>query len=469
MYVYIYNAELSVNEPRYLISFYEALVILFQRIEPKYINDFIHKLSNVIHKLEALIHFNVVISRLKFERVELGLKNFMKLVAQPDFIFMRQMLTDCHMGYTLSYENLAETIMTLMDEVSFKLPMLLNKSLITDSDVSITGSMKLLIDALESVLSGHLFIGSSSLKNAPSRLVRTKLHWEGCQHLLKDVKMLLKQSSVWRNETPIHDDTYSDLNETYHSNNLHTCMGELGMTFKSLKYRFNDFDRDIERFDDSTNFYDTEYLESEKLYLENLRVTKSGLSDKLELYSQNQTTQIVLAKEITDSMLSDVEQILDRIMAVVEKNVLKPLVLAASSIDTVAKRWYVEYLRAMRILAPYYNDNGIEGKIRALKIWRHPLARLATSDILQFKYQTSESWHTWDTSVNLQEFVQSGNATMVIWNIMEDYFHILSNELIGLKLDHKNAEHELLGAFTGLIDHFSQIQSESLIDESFVL
>ena len=166
-------------------------------------------------------------------------------------------------------------------------------------------------------------------------------------------------------------------------------------------------------------------------------------------------------------MISNVDQTLDSIMSIVKRKALTPLIVASKVMIKDIKRWYDESLRAMHILSPYYDGIVIENKVRTLKIWRHPVPRWATSDILQPKYPTSESWHSWERSISLEDLFRSGNATAIIGSILENYSRALQNELLEFEMECKTAKDYVMQAIADMIDHFSRVHSDSLMDESF--
>ena len=448
--------------------------MLFQRIQPEYIKGLIYKLSDVIHKLDVFIHINMVVSQLTFQQVEFALTKMVKSVAVPDVNFMRQILTDHQAGYSRSYDQVVDRVMMLMDDVFSNLREFSNEATNIEFNLPVTVSIRLLDASLESLLSVDLFGGGTTVKNAPSRLLNDGVHWVGCQQLMEDVKAFLNRilpynDSTWRNETAnLTRFSLGHINDLHRRLSLYKCAGAFAADLNSLVNTFDELDREIIDFNNAFALYDAEYLNATKTHINDIRDTKMWFLEQLSLYSKNRTTQIKLATQITESKLSDVSQSLDLVISIVKSKALKRLQLATDNINDNLKGWYGKALTAMTILAPYYDDTIIEDKIRVLKLWRHPVARLATSDILQFKYTTSESWHSWKASLSLQDFVRSGDATAVVWTIMEDYSRVLRNELLKFEMQFNTAKYDIIKAFREIMNHFSHIYSESLVDEHFV-
>ena len=415
------------------------------------------------------VRFHVLIAPKTFQRIDFALNNLIRLVAHADVIFMNQIITDYYNAYMRIYEKVLDRITILINEISLHLHLhtSVNGSATAGHDTSsVRASMILLTDSISYLLS----LDPTMFKNAPSRFVNDKLRWNICQDLLRDMnnslsQVMLMQSVVWPNATRPVEVSFR-LSGLFRRSVFNKCTDEFYVTFNSLVHTFKKLQMEI--VNSSTNFYD-DYLEDENVDLSTLNVIKTWLSKQLMLYSENQTTQIKLAKEVTESKRPDINQILDRILSVVRRKVIKPLVSATDNVPKYLKMWYSKSLGAIQNLAAYYDSNDIEDKVRTLMIWRHPVARWATSDILQFKYTPSESWHSWEKSVSLQDVVQTGRAAAKIGTIMEDYSQVLKNELLRMEMEYKDAKDDVVHVLRNVKDYFSRIHSESLLDESFVL
>ena len=437
-------------------------------MQPEHIEDFIFKLSNAVQKLDMFVRFHVFISPKTFQRMDFALNNLIKFVAHADMIFMRQILTDCYSVYMQNYESVFDRIRILMNEISLRLPTFMNESAAADYNPSMRVSMILLRDTISYLLSLDL----SVYENAPNRFVSEERQWTICQDVLREINNSLSrmfmQSALWPNQTSRIDVSFfHNLSDLFRRSALNECIDEFYVTVNSVVHTFKKLDMEIEN--NILKFYDDDYLNTENIDLSNVYIIKKWLSKQLISYSLNETTQIKLSKEVAESMIPDVNQTLERILSVVRRKVIKPLVLATNSIIKDVKTWYGKSLGAIQTLATYYDDNDIEDKVRTLGIWRHPVAGWATLDILQFKYTTSESWHSWERIVSLRTFVQTGNAATVIGTTMEDYAQVLRNELLRMEMEYKIAKDDVIIALNDIINHFSRIYSESLLDRNFVL
>ena len=270
----------------------------FQRVQPENIQDFIYRLSNVIQKLDAFINLNVIASQLIFKRVNLGLNNLVKFVADSDVNFMRQILNGYQIGYIQSYGNLVDRITVLVDDLCLNLPIYISGSITNDSNPSVTVSIKLLAASLNSLLVS--FNGGNSLKNAPNRLVSEDRHWTRCQNLLGEIQaslneMRFKQSSAWQNETILLKCSgLEDLNDLYTRRTSYKCAGGFVKDLNALVHSFSELKLEMARFNGTVSFYNSGYLNASKIDLEHIQITKTKLSDQLSSYSENRTTQIKL-------------------------------------------------------------------------------------------------------------------------------------------------------------------------------
>ena len=132
-------------------------------------------------------------------------------------------------------------------------------------------------------------------------------------------------------------------------------------------------------------------------------------------------------------------------------------------------KWYARAFDDIPSLVPFYDRSDIEDRMRALKIWRHPVARLRTAGILQFKHPTSESWRTWNVSSNLQDFGISGNAITVISTFIEEYIQTIESELIQIGMESTHARDDVIQTFKSVIDDFSNVRFESTMGSNFVM
>ena len=414
------------------------------------------------------VRFHVIISSKTFQRIDFALNNLIKFVAHADMIFMRQILTDYYSVYMQNYQSVFDRIRILMNEISLPLPTFMSEFVAADYNPSMRVSTMLLRDTISYLLS----LDFSVYENAPNRFVSEERRWTICQDLLREINnslsRMLMQSALWPNQTSHIDVSFFDnLSDLFRRSILNKCIDEFYVTVTSVVHTFKKLDMEIANT--TLKFYDDDYLDAENIDLSNLYIIKTWLSKQLILYSLNRTTQIKLSKEVAESMIPDLNQTLDRILSVVRRKVIKPLVLATDNIARDLNTWYGKSLGAIQTLATYYDDNDIEEKVRTLRIWRHPVARWATSDMLQFKYATSESWHSWERSISLRTFVQTGNAATMIGTTMEDYDQVLRNELLRMEMEYKIAKDDVIMAVNDIINHFSWIYSESLLDGSFVL
>ena len=211
------------------------------------------------------------------------------------------------------------------------------------------------------------------------------------------------------------------------------------------------------------------YLKNEQEYLHELEDTAAWFSEQLKAYSENRTTKVELSGKITHKMLVNIELTIDSIVSGVVRESINPLRYTTTSTLRNVNEWYRQSLSAIPAVVPFYDDNSVEDKMRSLKVWMHPVARLETTDILQFKYPASESWRSWELSTTLEDFVVSGNATRIASTSMDQYSKILQSELTRIKLECEQAKEDTIVAIKHVIDDFQSVHVESLLESDFVL
>ena len=260
-----------------------------------------------------------------------------------------------------------------------------------------------------------------------------------------------------------------ELYELYEMHTLNKCVNELQSQFESIVRAMDKANTQILHiFELSPKFENTEYLETEREHLYKLEATATWLLEQITAYSGNRTTKIDLSKSISGSMLSNIQITIDRIVSVVERKLINTLLSMTNGISSTLMQLYSKSLGFFSALVLVYDDTDIEDRLRTMKILRYPEARLATADILQFKYRASESWRSWEMDTTLQEFVAGGHATKATSRKIELYRDVLKSELLRIRTKCRHARQEVIRAITDIIDDFTNVHIESLMGSDFV-
>ena len=269
---------------------------------------------------------------------------------------------------------------------------------------------------------------------------------------------------------PLTDSDMNELRVWYKMYTANNCANELAMKLKHLVSTMQQIKSYILRVMGGRHHLNNAFqMENERYRLQKLKNTASWLSEQLTNYSENRTTKIEMANGPIHSILSNVERTIDGIVNLIEINSITPLLSATNTRVKDMMSWYRQLLNAVTALIAFYGDSSIEDITRALKIWRHPVAVFETTDILQFKHSASESWRSWSSGIDQQEFVLSGKAITMISTALNDYRQALQSEITQIRMGCKSVREDLIGAIEDVIDDLRNVLKESSLRSNFVL
>ena len=453
-------------------------MITFQRVSPEHMKKSFHNLHNTITKLHAFVHFIANIARNVFQRINLALENLMEFVVLEDFEFLIQNLSWSAPRYGFAIDR----IQKLLREIISVLPAIVNETDSTKIETvcqSMKGYVNHLIASFDMLSFMNSHPGSSDNNDVPSRLVSDQTRLDECQTFQTNITNILENRVLNNQSCGMLDRlksitlTDSDINRLYVMYKMYMankCVSELPIKLEYFVRTIDEIRLFITRVMRSTPGFDNDlYLINERHHLHKLETTAAWLANQLKTYSENRTTKIGLSTGTVQPRLSDVELTLDRILYAVEKNNINPLLSATNTILRDIVSWYSQSLNAVTALIAFNEDSDIEDKTRTLIIWRHPLAKLETKDVLQFKHTASESWRSWDLSTNQQEFIFNGKATAMISTIIGEYRQVLQSELTQIWLECKRAMEDVTGSIKDVVDDFRNIHKEGLLGRDFVL
>ena len=434
-------------------------------------------LHNLITKIDIFIRLTTDISRNVFERINRALDNIVGLVVQKDLEFMYRMLVDYFGVYHTHYGYLVNVNQKALEEIIAMLPITANESdpMYTDKvNPTMNGRVHLLIDQVSFIKSNP---ETKWIKYIPSRLARNELSSTNCQTFQTNIRDVVERTVLRNKSGDIPGDSYmiylsrydvNELNRLYMMHTSNECLSALASELDLLIRSTNDINVAILQILASRPRFEYK-MNNEQVYLHTLKSTATWLSQQLMAYAENTTTKLEISESFTSAMLSNIELALDRIVAGIERKSINPLLAVTESILKDTKEWYDKSLNALLALVPFYDDRGIEDRLRAWNIWRHLVARWETTDILQFRYPASESWRSWELSITLEDFVRNGSATTMISSMLEEYRQILQSELFKLQMECHNAKENVIGAIQDVRDDFQGIRTKSLLESNFVL
>ena len=437
---------------------------------------FVEDLYKVTDNIEDFMYLSTNLSRAAVERMDTALNNLVEHVARSDLKLVGHILTDYVIGYGSNHAIKAETTDGFMAGVFAMLPTYSRETDFHGYRQMIAGFIEFLGASLDTLSSVYLMSGGDTLKDAPIRMISDDTSSKKCRNLQQDIRIVLNNTlsdfvANWANETLFSQKSLAyNLSSMYRQFVVNKCANELVFKFNKLSNIVKDLDMHTERLlNKDSDFDNDDYLKSFEVDLNSLQNTVNWFTTKLSSYSQNQTTKIKLSNVMTKTMLDNIVSSLDHVISNIEMKVIQPLLSKTDGIKKNMKRLYRKVLEGTFALVPHYDDTGVEDKLRALNVWRHPEARLDTLDVLKFKYPASESWRSWGVRVSLGDFLASGNAATLVSRILEDYSHALQLEMLRIKEQYVNAKGDIIQAFTNLRSDLANIQTQSLMANDFVL
>ena len=425
------------------------------------------------------MHFIADGARNAFNRIDLSLDNILKFVVHEDFELLNHILNDYLAGYIPHYGHLVDRVEKVMDETMGMVPVVANHrdpAKMNAVRQAMKGHVFLLLASLNKLSSLNSYSGSRIIKTIPSRSHIDQVRLNTCQTFESNISDMLEEivfnncsGTIFRrlDGTPVSDmNKLHKLCQTFTSNR---CVGELPSRLLSVIRATKKIHFEIlQVMEIGPGFDNTFYLHNEQNDLDELLITADWFSEQLAAYSSGRTTKIELAKVITQSMLSDTERILDRIITAIDRKHITQLLSKTNELLQNVKEWYNASLHAVTALNPFYDDRGIEDRVRNLQIWRHPIAMLETADILQFQYTAAESWRSWGLSIRLDDFVLRENATTMISTAIDKYRQILQSKIIQIRRGCKRAKEDVVESMQNVMKDFANVYKESLMDNTFV-
>ena len=445
-------------------------IVFFQRVQASHMKYFIESLHNVIGNLNHFIGLSVNRSAASFNRINIGINKMVQLVVQADLEYLNGILTDYHDGYEVQHAIIVYISQVLLQDTFPLLSLVVSGDwLVTENETLSTLYAQMLTRSLNDVLSVNAN-PKSGTKDAPSRLLHGPHN--DCEQYIESI---LNQWSMYtERRDKAFQQNVSSINisyEFYMVQNIYNCIKGLESNLNGISFITDELNNTMTQPGDKGDDLDF-YKHSEKMSneLNILQNVSDWLSQKLSAYSENRTTKISLANQITSSMLLNIKEAMNRILSLINVDVIEPLLSRSSDVDKDVPRLYRKILNAMRSLTPYYDGTAaVEDKLRLLQIWRYPLARMDTTDVLQFMYPLSEAWRTWALSVPLHEFVSSGSAVKVVSSMVNEYSTVLTKELLQMRSLHENSRNNVIKNFKKVLGDLARIQTESAMADDFVL
>ena len=455
-----------------LISTYYN-VTPFQRVQAEGVQTFIHGLRNIIHKLHSFMGLSLKRSIAAFNRINIGIINMVTLVAGDDLELLNGVLTDCYTGYGAHDAIIVYSLQILIEETHARLNRVFHGSVYVGENRTFTGMIQLVSAALDALRSA-VAIPEQRIKYAPSHLLHSNRY--GCEDAVTSMGINLSRSSVGTNRDNRNisiqqaQSQIIELDDFHKMQKVRGCITGLELNLNAILSLTTDLERSMNHVSVIADglFYggDLKLMRSD---LDILNDSIDWLSEQLSAYSENRTTKIKLSNQINEAMLSDIVNAMNHIISVINVDIIEPFLSRTRGLRRDISRIYKNILNAIKTLKPYYDETDIGEKLRALKIWRHPVAMLDTVDVLQFKYPASESWRSWALNVSFNEFVLSGSAVKKISSMVKEHSTVLTDELLRMRSEFYNARDDTIETFNEVSAHLKNVRMESKIGYDFIL
>ena len=264
------------------------------------------------------------------------------------------------------------------------------------------------------------------------------------------------------------DDVSAYMTFDNHGGNSFECINDLS---KKFHMAMRTLDKLAIEIDQSFTSYEFNYeriaatVGGKLDYLENLTIR---LIRGMAAYANNETTKLDLSDKIGLDTLTDVTELLNAILNVIDLNAINMLLSRTDALTQHVIRWYITGLESIGKLESHFDSHIIEDNMRNLNIWRDPVVRLDMANILNLKYDLGESWKTWSSEISLSELLMHRLFDGIITGIAERYRDILRKELLEIKAGYVLSIDQITNSLKRLAEDYESMRGESLMDDSFV-
>ena len=446
-------------------------VILFQRVQAKQIRRSVEYLRDITQKLAIFMDLSVNRSPATFNRINKGLTDMVKSVTQADIAFLHSVLKDYYTGYENRQAIIVDNLKILLEQMSGHSSGARDESMISSEIKYPIGLAKFLNVSVNAFLSIDDYL-ERQIKDAPISLIPND--YNECKDELGSMGTILIHPTQisWNQNNLIQHNTdfINSYPDFYTISNMRDCVSGLELKLNHIFALTVHLTHTMNNYFGQGNGTDFgEHIIGLGNDLDILQNSIDWLSVQLSSYSENRTTKIELADTISNSLLLKIKQSMNRVISVINVNVIEYLLSRTNDLDMDIPMMYMKTLDAMRTLAPYYEVADVENKLRVLQIWRHPVVRLYTGDVLQFMHPASEAWRTWPLSVPMDEFILNGNAAKLVSSMVKEYNKVLRGELLRIRSRFDKVRNDVITSFARVLNDLTNVRMESAMAEDFIL
>ena len=248
-----------------------------------------------------------------------------------------------------------------------------------------------------------------------------------------------------------------------------SCISELHMIVEKSHEDVSELHRGVDDALTNNALYNTvSFHEAVKSELDDLNSKSKLLQDLFTGYSRNSSTMLdvvekILNLNIHDSLKTTSETMLSKI----DLDTVMKLQIESQSIKTNAQKWIQSALNITNKLAKYYENEMVETKMRGLKIWKKPIPVLGVPELLQYKYEDSETWRTWSFSISLNQFA-SMESSYEISGILNNYFDELYKKMNWIRRHMLNSLREALTEVSKLEYKMWAYKKKSELNDDYI-
>ena len=305
---------------------------------------------------------------------------------------------------------------------------------------------------------------------APDRFWRREKS-DVCQDIYSEmannVSTTLYENAMNNSNINVYSLDYAIGNETIKL--LVRCTNEYKSVVESTEQTISShFDAMNEALQNDFNFSYTNILDISSNDLDTVKQVIVILEEMLVKYSKNDTTKLDMSSLFTKNRRANLEEILDRVLSRINTRALLPFQAMTENSAVNIKKWLHDSLSALGMLVPYFDNGNIEKISRSLTIWRYPVLRMNSNNMLKYKYEQHENWITWPRINNILEMLRREDDKALFTEILTSYGNDLSAEIYKLHSNFSSAKKDILNAFDDLRADLQSFEQQSVIDKDFI-
>ena len=433
-----------------------------QRVKPSNLQRTIENLENATSALSNLKWLSDN-SGYSFDQVNTAIKKLV-LFAAADILYLRDKVVDIKEIYEKHYSPIIDSALYYLDRIQQTFRYITYRKDLESTTIyqEVEKEAVLLNVTLKAILPmRYTACDDTCGQNKPAWWQRDDGDRQKCQQILKS----MENNSI----SLINDQTEVYIHKIIEEmDGLLTCLGEYKLSVENAVIDLNNIVAEMNRLQDTQlHFNYDEFLKNTiSKELSHTKNNISWLSDLQLHYSRNETTKVNLSYAITSATERMLSYTMDAIIAKLETTVISTLQTRTEFFEVYLQRLLQESIDVMIQLEPYFAGAYIEERTRKIFFWRHPVAELATPNIVRFQYSDTETWRTWPRSVDLQDL--NSGFDRIAAKILPPYAETLLTELHDIRGKFIRVKYDVLAALEALVADLAAFNVLSAVDKNFI-